>query len=119
MMTLNIIQLIENNPITKLSASYNNKLITKIKDNFTETQQQLFVSSFYCYWNYDQKNNFIIDLDDVWKWIGFSVKIKATNLLEKDFIIDKDYKVFLCKLAEQDGKSLLFQVIDYLKCWSV
>ena len=43
MNTLNIVELIENNPITKLSRNYNNKLITKIKDNFTETQQQLFV----------------------------------------------------------------------------
>ena len=72
MTTLNIVELIEKNPITKLSSSYNNKLITKIKDCFTETQQQLFVSSFYCYLNCDQKNDFIIDLDDVWKWLEFS-----------------------------------------------
>ena len=47
MATLNIVDLIEKNPIIKLSASYNNKLINKIKEDFTDTQQQLFVSSFY------------------------------------------------------------------------
>jgi hypothetical protein len=103
MATLNIVELIEKNPITKLSASYNNKLITKIKENFTETQQQLFVSSFYCYLNYNQKNDFVIDLDDVWTWIGFKQKIKAKILLEKHFILDKDYKISLSHAGKQDN----------------
>ena len=107
MATLNIIDLIEKNPITKLSASYNNKLITKIQDNFTETQQQLFVSSFYCYLNCNQKTDFIIDLDNVWKWLGFSTKQKILLLLEKYFIIDKDYKILLNAGVKQDNKSLL------------
>ena len=34
METLDIIDLIEKNPITKLSDTYNNKLLTKIKENF-------------------------------------------------------------------------------------
>ena len=73
MATLNIVDLIEKNPIIKLSASYNNKLINKIKEDFTDTQQQLFVSSFYCYLNYDNKKDYVIYLDDVWKWLGFSL----------------------------------------------
>jgi hypothetical protein len=92
MTSLDIVDLIEKNPITKLSSSYNNKLITKIKENFTDFEQQLFISSFYCYLNYDQKNDYIIDLDNVWKWLGFSQKIRAKELLEKCFVIDKDYK---------------------------
>ena len=32
---LNIVELIEKNPITKLSSVYNNKLLNKIKNNFT------------------------------------------------------------------------------------
>ena len=101
MTTLNIIDLIEKNPITKLNATYNNKLINKIKTNFTETQQQLFVSSFYCYLNYDKKTDFVIDLDDVWKFIGFNQKIKAAALLEKNFTLDIDYKCLLSQPGEQ------------------
>ena len=26
---------------------------------------------------------FVIDLDDIWKWIGFSQKVRAKGLLEK------------------------------------
>jgi len=40
-------------------------------------------------------------LDDVWKWIGFSQKSKAKTLLEKYFILDKDYKVLLSRMREQ------------------
>jgi hypothetical protein len=50
----NKVTLIENNPIIKLNGDYQSKLVNKIKGSFTDTQQQLFVSSFYCYLNYDQ-----------------------------------------------------------------
>ena len=46
--TLDIVELIENNPISKLSSTYNNKLLIKIEETFTDFEQQLFVSSFYC-----------------------------------------------------------------------
>jgi hypothetical protein len=92
MEALNIVELIENNPITRLSGTYQNKLLTKIKNNFTDTEQQLFVASFYCFLKYNQRNDFVIDLDNIWKWIGFSTKQKAKNLLEKNFVINNDYK---------------------------
>ena len=97
----NIVDLIENNPITKLSTTYQNKLLTKIKAKFTETEQQLFVSSFYGFLKYDSKMDYVINLDDVWKWVGFSSKANSKHLLEKQFVIDKDYKLSLTKLPEQ------------------
>ena len=97
----NIVELIENNPITKLSNDYNIKLLVKIKEQFTEFEQQLFLSSFYCYFNYHPTNDYVIDLDNIWKWLGFTQKIKAKKLLEKYFVIDKDYKKSLCDIAQQ------------------
>ena len=79
MTELNIVELIEKNPITKLSNNYNNKLLNKIKEKFNEEQQKLFVSSFYCYLNYDNIKDFVIDLDNVWKWLGFAQKIKKED----------------------------------------
>ncbi len=90
---LNIVDLIENNPITKLSQNYNGKLLSKIKNVFSDFEQQLFVTSFYCYLNYNQKTDFVIDLDNVWAWLGFSQKDAAKRLLEKCFVIDNDYKL--------------------------
>ena len=62
MQDMNIVELIEKNPITRLSNIYNNKLLIKIKENFTDFEQQLFVSSFYCYLNYDKNIDFVVDL---------------------------------------------------------
>jgi hypothetical protein len=99
--SFDIVDLIENNPITKLSTTYQNKLLTKIKTKFTEKEQQIFVASFYGFLNYDSKMDFVINLDDVWKWVGFSSKANSKHLLEKQFIIEKDYKLLLTKLPEQ------------------
>ena len=99
METLNIVELIEKNPIIKLSNTYNSNLLNKIKQNFTEIEQQLFIGSFYCYLNYDKNIDFIVDLDNIWEWLGFTQKVSAIRLLEKHFKLDVDYKVALpnCK----------------------
>ena len=51
----------------------------------------MFIASFYCYLNYN-KTDFVIDLDNIWPWIGFNQKVNAKRVLEKNFIIDIDYK---------------------------
>jgi len=93
-MELNIVALIENNPLSKLSSTYNNKLLNTMKKEFNDYEQQLFVSSFYCYLKYDKTSDFVVDLDSIWKWLGFTQKIDAKRLLEKKFIYDVDYKIF-------------------------
>ena len=100
-MSIDIVNLIESNPITKFSGDYQSKLVEKVKHHFTDYEQQLFLSSFYCYLKYDPKNDFVIDLDNVWKWIEFSNKAHAKTVLTKNFVIDKDYKVLLTKMGEQ------------------
>ena len=89
---INIIKLMEENPNTKLSKPYQGKLINKLKDNFSTEEQQLFITSFYCYLNY-KSDEFVIDLDDIWVWLGFARKTNAKNVLEKQFTKEIDYLV--------------------------
>ena len=96
-MSVDIVHLIESNPITKFSGDYQSKLVEKVKSNFTNYEQQLFLSSFYCYLKYDSKNDFVIDLDNVWKWLDFSSKHKAKELLNKTFIINKRFLIIKTK----------------------
>jgi len=103
-MSVDIVNLIESNPITKLNGNYQSKLIEKVKNIFTSYEQQLFLSSFYCYLKYNNKTDFVINLDNIWKWLGFSQKIKAKQMLEKNFIIDNDYKILLYQEVKQDDK---------------
>jgi phage anti-repressor protein len=92
-MSIDIVDLFETNPITKLNGNYQSKLIEKVKNTFTESQQQMFVASFYCYLNYHPTNDFVVDLDNVWRWLDFHQKYNAKYMLEKNFIINKDYKI--------------------------
>jgi hypothetical protein len=100
---LNIVDLIEKNPITKLTGTYNHKLLKKVQETFTDFEQQLFVSSFYCYLNYDRSLDFVVDLDKVWKWLGFAAKFTAVRTLELYFKPDIHYKQSSLQTAEQDN----------------
>ena len=100
-MSVDIVNLIENNPITKLNGNYQSKLVEKVQKSFNNYEQQMFVASFYCYLNHDNKNDFVIDLDNVWNWLDFSSKHKSKELLNKSFVINKDYKVLLTQTGEQ------------------
>ncbi len=104
-MSVDIVNLIESNPITTFSGDYQSRLIEKIKNCFTNYEQQMFLSSFYCYLKYDPKNDFVIDLDNIWKWLDFSQKIKAKQMLEKNFTIDKDYKLLLYHEVKHNGQT--------------
>ena len=43
----------------------------------------------------------MINLDDIWEWLGFSQKYHAKYLLVKQFIVDEDYKILLPKVLYQ------------------
>jgi hypothetical protein len=76
-------------------------MIEKIKENFNNMEQQIFVASFYSFLNYDSKKDFVIDLDKVWKWLGFQSKYNAKRLLEGVFKKDIDYTKSLSQDAKQ------------------
>ncbi len=126
MTELNIVELIENHPISKLTNTYNLKLLDKIKKNFTDTEQQLFIASFYCYLNYDTKTDFVVDLDNIWKWLGFTQKNNASMLLEKNFILDIHYKniaFVTTKAIDQTQKSRgghnIKKIMMTIKCFKL
>ncbi len=101
MENLDIVKLIEKNPVTRLSQKYQGHFVNKLIKKFGEKDQQLFAASFYCYLNYDSKKDFVIELDDIWKWVGFARKDPAKRLLEKYFIEGVDYKIFLHQSVEK------------------
>ena len=85
-------------PLTRLNENYQSRFIDKIKYAFTETQQHMFVGSFYCYLNYNSEKDFVIDIENVWKWLGFARKEFCKRVLDKYFVVDVDY---IIKLAPQ------------------
>ena len=112
MENINIIELIEKNPIVKLSNTYNNKLLEKIKQNFNKDGQKLFISSFYCYLNYNKTKDFIINLDDIWKWLGFSQK----KMHQKDYLLNFLSKILIINFCLTLALSKIKKVaVDIIK----
>lgn len=104
MEAINIIELIENNPITTLSHTYNIKLLEKIQSEFSDFEQHLFLSTFYCYLKYNSSTDFVINLDHIWDWLGFSQKSGAKRMISKNFIENKDYKLCNYVVSNNEGK---------------
>ena len=89
---INIVNLVENNPIEKINETkYQSDLIEKLQSNFINSDELLFLQNYYSYFKYDSQNDFVIDLDDVWKSLDFNKKYNLKYTLEKNFTIDKDY----------------------------
>jgi phage anti-repressor protein len=91
--TLDIVSLINDNPLIKLTGNYGSKIIEKIQEKFDTYEQQLFLANCYCYLNYDTELDFIVKLTDVWKMIGFSRIDHSKNVLIKNFKENVDYQV--------------------------
>lgn len=98
---IDIINMIELAPINKITESSQIRLLDKIKSKFNPEEQKIFIANFMLYLNYDPFKDFLINLDDIWKWCGFSRKDHAKTLLNKHFINEVDFQVK--KLATANG----------------
>ena len=72
--------------------TYNETLLKKIKEHFPQ-DHQTFIETYYGYLNNTQPNEFIIDLNNIWEWLGFYGKASAKRVLDKNFINETDYKI--------------------------
>jgi hypothetical protein len=91
--SFDIVSYAEQIPIDYISESCKIKLSENIKKKFSVDEQKLFITNFIMYLNYDEEKDFVINFDDVWKWVGFTRKDNAKTLLQKHFKIDIDYNI--------------------------
>jgi len=77
-----------------------NKLIDKLKEHFTEEEQKLYVTNLFLYLNYHPVDDFVVNLENVWKFIGFSNKANGKRLLKQHFTENKDYKIVFIRTDE-------------------
>ena len=80
------------------------QITEKLKEKFTTKQQLLFVESFSGFLNYDQTNDYVVNLDNVYKDIGFEQKTHCKRLLIKHFTIDVDYKIINTEIKNLGNK---------------
>ena len=90
--SINFNELVKNSNTT-LSLSFQTKMTTILNDEFTEEQQQWYVANLFMYMNYHPTNDYPINLEDVFKMIGFANKGNAKRTLENNFTKNEDYKI--------------------------
>ena len=81
------------------------KLVEKLQQHFSEEEQRHYVCNLFLYLNYHPTDDFIVNLENVWKFIGFSNKANAKRLLKHNFKENSDYKLIFIRTDE--NKTLL------------
>lgn len=72
----------------------NDELMRLINNSLDVEEQQIFSTQFALYLRHgDDDSQYVIDLNDIWKLIGYSRKDHAITALQKYLKIDVDYKI--------------------------
>ncbi|PNG85898.1 hypothetical protein TSOC_015326, partial [Tetrabaena socialis] len=76
-----------------------NELLDILRSELTGHEQQLFITGFAAYLQYDSRKDFVINLDEVYTWLGFTRKDSVKKLYTKHLTENVHYQVFR-QLAE-------------------
>lgn len=75
------------------SLNFRSKIVDELNNIFTEDDKRWYVGNLYMYLNYHSTDEYPIDLENIYKLIGFSNKGNAKSTLINNFIEDVDYKI--------------------------
>jgi len=88
-----------------VSVNFQSKILDELKLNFTESEIQWYMANFYCFLHYHPTNDFPINLENIYKMIGFANKGNAKRTLENNFTAEEDYKILLLPREKQKSNS--------------
>jgi phage anti-repressor protein len=91
---INFQELVQNSNTT-LSLNIQSKIVDKLNEEFTNKEQQWYIANLYMYMNYHATNDYPINLEHVYKMIGFANKGNAMKTIKSNFIENEDYKKLL------------------------
>lgn len=98
--TINFNELVKNSKTT-LSLDLQTKLVENLNHEFTEQEQQWFIANLFVYINYHPTNDYPINLEQVYKMLGFANKGNAMKTIKSNFTLDEDYKVLPFRTEKQ------------------
>ncbi len=81
-------------------ATFQDTLNAMILSTFTNEEAKIYVMSFKSFLDHDPDNEFIVDFDDAYKWVGFTRKDNAKRLLDQKFQENKDYRIVFLSSEE-------------------
>lgn len=118
MKRINFLELLESNKTSGYVFYDCGILHTAIKDFLLESDESILLTKDNMYNKPEVCNSisilqesshdlsiFVIDLDEIWNWLGFSQKAVAKKLLEKHFILNIDYiKIMFNSVPDKKGR---------------
>ena len=90
--TINFQELVRTSNTT-LSLGVQTEMIQHLSEEFTSEQQQWYIANLYVYMHYHPTDDYPINLENVYKMIGFANKGNAMKAIKSNFIKEEDYKV--------------------------
>ena len=116
--SINFTELVKNSNTT-LTLGLQTKIVDKLNETFSEQEQHWYVANLYMYMNYHATNDYPINLDDVFKMIGFANKGNAMKTIKSNFVENEDYKTSLLPKEKSSwggsGKEEIMLNIDTFK----
>ena len=97
--TVNFSELVKNSS-TILSLDLQSELIDSLNEHFNQEEQRWFISNLYMYINYHPTTDFPINLEDVYKMVGFSTKANTMKSIKNNFTENDDYKIVFFRMEE-------------------
>jgi phage anti-repressor protein len=95
-----------------MTLNFQTRMIDELKKSFTEEEQKWYVANFYVYLHYHPTNEYPINLENVYKLLGFTTKGNAKRVLENNFTIDEDYKSsFIPTDKREIGGSMIEEIM--------
>ena len=101
--TVNFNELVKNSNTT-LTLKLQTKMVETLTSEFTEQEQQWYISNLFMYMNYHPTNDYPINLDHVFKMIGFANKGNAMKTIKSNFTKDEDYKISLFHMEKRKNE---------------
>ena len=94
-------------------------LLTLLKSEFLDPHEHQFIANFHLYLKYGNDNDkFVIDLDDVWEWMGYSRRDNAKRMVVKSCEKDVDYTCTSLHIVKKLGvhnKDNIFMNVNTFK----
>ncbi len=78
-----------------------------LRSEFTDEEQQRFVDNFHAFLTHNAETDFVVDLDEVYHWLGFGRKGHAKDAVKRILILDTTYIVRMEGLLPQSRKQTL------------
>ena len=89
---------------TTLSFNIETKMINILNKEFNEEEQKWYIANLYIYMHYHPTNDYPINLEDVFKMIGFANKGNAMKTIKSNFTKDEDYKILLVRKDDRKNE---------------